>query len=134
LPVHALSETIYADVLPAPGARLEVRAQYEERAAYVVEGSVELSSSGGTFEAGQLLVFRPGGVMILKAPSSPVRLMVLGGEPMDGSRSSRERIEQAKADWKTGKFAPVPAETEFIPLPEFLKTPGGRDCVHLEVR
>jgi hypothetical protein len=49
------------------------------------------------------------------------------------SRSSREHIEQAEADWKTGKFAPVPGETEFIPLPEFLKTPGGRDCVHLEV-
>jgi hypothetical protein len=52
--------------------------------------------------------------------------MLLGGEPMDGPRhiwwnfvsSSKERIEQAKADWKSGRFAPVPGETEFIPLPE----------------
>jgi hypothetical protein len=52
--------------------------------------------------------------------------MLLGGEPLDGKRhiwrnfvsSSRERIEQAKDDWKMGRFAPVPEETEFIPLPE----------------
>jgi redox-sensitive bicupin YhaK (pirin superfamily) len=56
----------------------------------------------------------------------PVRLLLLGGEPMDGPRqlwwnfvsSSKERIEQAKADWKQGRFATVPGETEFIPLPE----------------
>jgi redox-sensitive bicupin YhaK (pirin superfamily) len=52
--------------------------------------------------------------------------MLLGGEPMDGPRhiwwnfvsSSRERIEAAKADWKAGRFATVPGEVEFIPLPE----------------
>jgi len=124
-PVPTLSETVYADVLLAPGARLAVPAQYEERAAYIVEGAVELASGGGTLEAGRLLVFRPGADVVLTA-SSPVRLMVLGGEPMDGPRhiwwnfvsSSPECIEQAKADWKAGKFAPVPGETEFIPLPE----------------
>jgi len=52
--------------------------------------------------------------------------MLLGGEPLDGPRniwwnfvsSSKDRIEQAKADWKAGRFGQVPAETEFIPLPE----------------
>jgi hypothetical protein len=125
-PVATLSETIYADVMLSPGARLEVPAQHEERAAYVVEGTLELGSSSSPFKAGRLLVFRPGVEIVLTAPSSPVRLMLLGGEPMDGPRhvwwnfvsSSKERIEQAKAEWKAGRFAPVPGETEFIPLPE----------------
>ena len=64
---------------------------------------------------------------MLEAPeSSPARVMLLGGEPMEGRRhiwwnfvsSSGDRIEQAKEDWKAGRFAPVPDETEFIPLPE----------------
>jgi len=57
--------------------------------------------------------------------ASPARMMILGGEPVDGARhiwwnfvsSSTERIEQAKEDWRMGRFAPVPEETEFIPLP-----------------
>jgi hypothetical protein len=56
----------------------------------------------------------------------PARVMLLGGEPLDGPRhiwwnfvsSSKERIEQAKADWKAGRFGQVPGETEFIPLPD----------------
>jgi redox-sensitive bicupin YhaK (pirin superfamily) len=58
--------------------------------------------------------------------TSPVRMLVFGGEPLDGPRhlwwnfvsSSRQRIEEAKADWKAGRFAPVPGDAEFIPLPE----------------
>jgi redox-sensitive bicupin YhaK (pirin superfamily) len=124
-PVKTLSEMFYADIMLVEGARLPVPAEHEERAAYVVEGSVELD--GGKFDAGQLLVFKPGEEITLTAhESSPARLMLLGGEPMDGARhiwwnfvsSSSERINQAKADWKAGKFAPVPDETEFIPLPE----------------
>ncbi|HWT02539.1 MAG TPA: pirin family protein [Pyrinomonadaceae bacterium] len=126
-PVETLSEMFYADVTLERGARLPVPSGHEERAAYVVEGSIELSRDGGTFDAGQLLVFKPGEELTLAAPeSSGARLMLLGGEPMDGPRhiwwnfvsSSGERIEQAKADWKAGRFAPVPEETEFIPLPE----------------
>ena len=101
--------------------------EHEERAAYVVEGGITISGEGGTFGAGQLLAFKPGAEVTLEtANSSPARLMLLGGEPMDGRRhiwwnfvsSSEERIEQAKEDWKAGRFAPVPEETEFIPLPE----------------
>ena len=126
-PVRTLSKMFYADVELEAGARLPVPTEHEERAAYVVEGAVTLSSDGGIFEAGQLLVFKPGAEMTLEAHGpSPARLMLLGGEPMDGRRhiwwnfvsSSSERIEQAKEDWKAGRFAPVPEETEFIPLPE----------------
>jgi redox-sensitive bicupin YhaK (pirin superfamily) len=126
-PVRTLSEMFYADAELGTGARLPVPVDHEERAAYIVEGAVTLSGDEGVFEAGQLLVFKPGAEMTLEAlGSSPARLMLLGGEPMDGRRhiwwnfvsSSSERIEQAKEDWKAGRFAPVPEETEFIPLPE----------------
>jgi redox-sensitive bicupin YhaK (pirin superfamily) len=125
--VQTFSETIYADVTIGEGARLQVPAEHEERAAYVVEGSVGLIPEGETFHAGQLLIFKPGEEITLSAQSSVnTRLMLLGGEPLDGKRhiwwnfvsSSRERIEQAKEDWREGRFAPVPEETEFIPLPE----------------
>src|ERR1700730_4291383 len=72
-----------------------------------------------------LLVFHPGDRITARA-TRPARLMFLGGAALEGPRyiwwnfvsSRRERIEQAKEDWKTGKFAPVPGETEFIPLPD----------------
>jgi redox-sensitive bicupin YhaK (pirin superfamily) len=126
-PVHTLSEMFYADIILAKGARFQVPTDYEERAAYVVEGAIELEQDDATFNAGQLLVLKPGAEITLAAPASfPARLMLLGGEPLDGPRhiwwnfvsSSRERIEQAKEDWKAGRFAPVPDETELIPLPE----------------
>lgn len=126
-PVQTLSEMFYADVTLMKGARLSIPIEHEERAVYVVEGRVELVNDNGEFEAGQLLVFKPGAEITLSAPESTgARLMLLGGEPMDGPRhiwwnfvsSSSERIEQAKQDWKDGRFAPVPEETELIPLPE----------------
>ena len=126
-PVHTLSEMFYADVMLNSGASVPIPAEHDERAVFVVEGSVEVSNDGGTFDAGQLLVLRPGAEITLRAPeSSATRMMLLGGAPLDGKRhiwwnfvsSSPERIEQAKDDWKSGRFAPVPEETEFIPLPE----------------
>lgn len=126
-PVQTLSEMFYADVTLTKGARLPVPTGHEERAAYVVEGTVELLNDGGNFDAGQILVFKPGAEITLRAQrSADARLMLLGGEPLDGARhiwwnfvsSSQERIEQAKEDWKSGRFAPVPEETERIPLPE----------------
>ncbi len=124
-PVQTFSDMFYADITLREGARLAVPVEHEERAAYVVEGSIALSSEGGTFAAGQLLVFKPGEEIILSAAAS-ARLMLLGGEPLDGKRhiwwnfvsSSRERIEQAKEDWKARRFSPVPEEAESIPLPE----------------
>ena len=129
-PARTLSEMFYADAALEAGARLEVPSVYEERAAYVVTGSIELPGGEGPYEAGQLLVFKPGEAITLKA-TAPARLMLLGGEPLEGRRhiwwnfvsSSRERIEQAKEDWKEGRFATVPGETELIPLPESRPAP-----------
>ena len=125
-PVQTLSDMFYADITVVEGARLPIPTEHEERAAYIVDGTVELLPDGVSYSSGQLLVFKPGAEIVLRAPeSSPARIMLLGGEPMDGPRhiwwnfvsSSSERIEQAKEDWSMGRFAPVPEETEFIPLP-----------------
>lgn len=122
-PVRTFSEMFYADVLLEPGARLALPAKDEERAAFLVEGALDLA--GEAHAPGQLLVFRPGIEIVLGAPGG-ARLMLLGGAPMDGPRhiwwnfvsSSPARIEAAKADWKAGRFGQVVGETEFIPLPE----------------
>ncbi|AKJ05691.1 hypothetical protein ATI61_102748 [Archangium gephyra] len=122
-PVKTLSDMIYADLALEEGAGLVLPAEHEERGLYLSEGTVELD--GTEFKAGELLVFRPGSEIAVRA-SSRARMAFLGGEPMDGPRyifwnfvsSSKERLEEAKADWKAGRFARVPQETEFIPLPE----------------
>ena len=114
----------YAEAVLAPGAVLPLDPDYEERAIYVATGEVDIA--GQVFGAGRLLVFRPGDRISVLAISQ-ARLMLIGGEPMDGPRhiwwnfvsSSKERIEAAKADWKTMRFTPVPSDAdEFIPLPE----------------
>ncbi|MFP2909229.1 pirin family protein [Pyxidicoccus sp. 3LFB2] len=124
-PVGTLSELFYADAVLAAGARLQVAASHEERAVYVAEGGVELD--GEIYGKGQLLVLRPGKEVVLQGHAvEGGRALLFGGEPMDGPRhiwwnfvsSSKERIEQAKADWRAKRFGPVPGETEFIPLPE----------------
>jgi hypothetical protein len=126
-PVRTLSEMFYADALLDAGARLDVPVEHEERAFYVVEGRIELTGDGGSFDAGQLVVLKPGAAVTLGAAADArARVMLLGGEPLDGARhiwwnfvsSSQERIEQAKEDWKAGRFAAVPEETEAIPLPD----------------
>jgi redox-sensitive bicupin YhaK (pirin superfamily) len=122
-PAPVFSDMFYADAALAAGARLVLPAEYEERAIYVADGAIEIA--GQTFGSGQLLVFRPGDAIDLRAQAAS-RVLLLGGEPMDGPRhlwwnfvsSSKERIEQAKADWKAGRFGPVPGDAEFIPLPE----------------
>ncbi|MGH7871547.1 MAG: pirin family protein [Candidatus Binatia bacterium] len=122
-PVKTLSSLFYADVSLRPGAAVSLDNQHEERAIYLLEGSVEIG--GQHFEPGRLLVFSSGDVISVKA-NSTAKVLLFGGEPLDGPRhlwwnfvsSSRERIEQAKTDWKTGRFAPVPGDAEFIPLPE----------------
>jgi redox-sensitive bicupin YhaK (pirin superfamily) len=125
-PVETLSETFYADVELAAGARLTLPAEHEERAMFVIDGAVEVTPGRARFEPGRMIVFRSGAAIRLTAIDRPARLVLLGGAPMDGPRhiwwnlvsSSRERIEQAKADWQNGRFRMVPGETEFIPLPE----------------
>jgi redox-sensitive bicupin YhaK (pirin superfamily) len=124
-PVKTFSELFYADVLLEKGVKLPVSDEYEERAIYVVEGSIEFTSGNGVYNAGQLLVLKPHEELTLSATSKRAHILLLGGEPMSEKRfiwwnfvsSSEERIEQAKKDWKSGRFAPVPEETESIPLP-----------------
>ena len=126
-PVRTLSEMFYADVTLAPDAVLSVPFEHEERAVYVVEGSIEVLPERDAYVAGQLLLLRPGAeVLLCGASGNAARLMLLGGAPLEGKRhiwwnfvsSSPERIEQAKEDWQAGRFAPVPDETERIPLPQ----------------
>jgi redox-sensitive bicupin YhaK (pirin superfamily) len=113
----------YADVAVTESASVPLDPDYEERAIYTVEGEIQIS--GDTFHRGALLVFRPRDRITILAKSQ-ARFMMLGGEPMDGPRyiwwnfvsSRRERIDQAKADWKQVRFDSVAGDDEFIPLPE----------------
>lgn len=123
-PLQTPSETLYADVRLASGARLPIEPTYEERALYTIAGAIEVA--GDAFEPGQLLVLRPGDPIVVQARTE-ARFMLFGGAPMGGPRyiwwnfvSSRpERIEQAKEEWARGRFDTVPGdETEFIPLPQ----------------
>lgn len=122
-PVTTLSDWFYVDLILDAGKSAPLDPDYEERAIYIVSGAMEIA--GETFEAPQLLVFRPGDRITIKA-ISPARMMLLGGATLEGKRyiwwnfvsSSRERIEQAKEDWAQGRFKPVPDETELTPLPE----------------
>jgi redox-sensitive bicupin YhaK (pirin superfamily) len=122
-PVTMHSEWLYAEVIAEAGTSVPLDPDYEERAIYLVEGTIEIA--GETFAGTQLLIFRPGDRITVRARSR-ARMMLLGGTALEGPRyiwwnfvsSRKERIEAAKEDWKTGRFAPVPGETEFIPLPE----------------
>ena len=122
-PVATHWDTLYVDVRLEAGARLPVDIAAEERALYLVDGTVDIA--GDRFEPGRLLVLRPGDAITVAAVTD-ARLVLLGGATLDGPRhvwwnfvsSSQERIAQAKADWKAGRFAAVPGEHEFIPLPE----------------
>ncbi|MCQ8871300.1 pirin family protein [Mesorhizobium sp. LMG17149] len=123
-PVRADSETLYADLRLAPGASVKIPADAEERAIYTLEG--EVSISGDVFPAERLLVFRPGDEIVVSSLTG-AHFMLFGGASLGSKRyiwwnfvsSSKERIEQAKQEWKTGRFDIVPGdEEEFIPLPE----------------
>jgi redox-sensitive bicupin YhaK (pirin superfamily) len=123
-PVETLMETLFADVTLAAGTALPFDNTFEERAAYLVSGEVEIA--GDRFAAGRLLIFRPGDAITLTA-ASDAHIVLLGGAAMDGPRhiwwnfvsSRKERIEQAKNDWKLARFDTVPGDDkEFIPLPE----------------
>jgi redox-sensitive bicupin YhaK (pirin superfamily) len=129
-PVATASEMFYADAIVAPGAAIPLPQDHEDRGAYVVEGAVDVA--GQVFEAGRMMVFRPGDRISLKAGGQGARLMLLGGATLEGPRyiwwnfvaSTKERIEAAKeawraGDWQSGRFRLPPGDdAEFIPLPE----------------
>ena len=123
-PVGAHSDTLYVDLMLSPGSRVRIPADAEERAIYVLDGSVTIA--GDRFPSDRLLVFRPGDEIVVEADEG-AHFMLFGGGSLGSSRyiwwnfvsSRKERIEQAKEEWKTGRFDIVPGdEEEFIPLPE----------------
>jgi len=124
------SPLFYIHAALEEGTRFGLPKEHTERGIYIAKGSIELSSQ--TYHSGQMLVFTKGvdPVFIAKEPAT---LMLLGGEPL-GDRfiwwnfvsSRRERIEQAKNDWKEGRIVLPPTDNlEFIPLPEDRSKPAG---------
>jgi redox-sensitive bicupin YhaK (pirin superfamily) len=121
-PVLSLWPTLYVYAGFAPEATLEIPSEHDERAVYVVNG--ELAVDGARISAGQLAVLEPGKNSTLRA-AGETNAMLLGGKRFPTPRfiwwnfvaSSRERIALAKDQWANRQFAPVPGETEFIPLP-----------------
>jgi len=122
-PVRVFSDLFYLHAELAAGAAVDLPNDHAERAFYVVAGGVELD--GGAYGPATMAVVKPGAAARLTA-TAPSRIMLLGGAPLEGKRhiwwnfvaSSPERIERAKADWRAGRFAGVPGDDEFIPLPE----------------
>ncbi len=121
--VRTASETLYADIRLDPGATVKIPADAEERAIYVLDGAVSIS--GDRFSENRLLVFRPGDEIVVSSEGG-AHFMLFGGASLGSKRyiwwnfvsSSKERIEQAKEEWKTGRFDIVPGDAEeFIPLP-----------------
>lgn len=128
--VHTHSPLFYFHVQLQKDARFGLPQEHSERGIYLVKGTVEVS--GTTYRAGQMLVFSKGVDPIILAKESTT-LMLLGGEPL-GERfiwwnfvsSRKERIEQAKADWKEGRIILPPSDNhEYVPLPEDKSRPAG---------
>jgi redox-sensitive bicupin YhaK (pirin superfamily) len=122
-PVPTVSDLFYLHAELRAGASVAVPEDHPERAVYLVSGAVTLGDEA--LSPGSLAVLEPGGAPLVTAgPAS--RVMLLGGAPLESGRhiwwnfvSSRpERIEQAKADWRSGRFAGVPGDATFIPLPD----------------
>jgi redox-sensitive bicupin YhaK (pirin superfamily) len=121
--VRTSSALFYAEARLEAGAVLRLPAEYDERAAFVVEGSVTLTET--TLRSGEIAFFQRGAEVLFRA-EEPARLLLLGGEPLEGPRyiswnfvsSSKERLKQAASDWRHQRFARVPGETAYIPLPE----------------
>jgi redox-sensitive bicupin YhaK (pirin superfamily) len=127
--VKTNSPMFYMHVILKQGARFGLPKEHPERGFYIAKGIVEVS--GNTFHEGQMLVFTPGADPVVLAKENTT-LMLLGGEPL-GERfiwwnfvsSRKERIEQAKEDWKQGRIILPPSDNkEFIPLPEEKSRPS----------
>ena len=129
-PIPTLSDLFYVDVQLQSQARLVVPPEYEEQAIYIVSGQVDLGNDG-IFDAGQLLVLKPGKSVTVTAVNAAARIMLLGGEPLDGSRavvwnfvaSSEERLRQARDDWENQRFPKIAGESEWIPFPDVTGKP-----------
>jgi redox-sensitive bicupin YhaK (pirin superfamily) len=122
-PVVTFSGMFYLAAEFSPGSMIVLPSEHAERAVYATDGSLVVARMD--LAPGRLAVLPPGENVEISA-NSATRALLLGGAPLDGERhiwwnfvsSSRERIESAKAAWKSGSFAPVPGDPEFIPLPD----------------
>lgn len=127
--VSVHSPLFYLHVKLDSGAKMDLPSEHSERAIYIASGNLDLS--GRTYSSGQMLVFSKNEQSIIRAKTNS-EFMILGGEPL-GERyiwwnfvsSSKERIEQAKNDWETGKIILPPNDNkEFIPLPDDKSRPA----------
>ncbi|MDB6182702.1 pirin family protein [Paracoccus fistulariae] len=128
-PAQMYSETFYLDVTLAAGALFPMPDNHEDRGIYVTEGSVLIA--GQEYQAGQMMIFRPGDKITVQAGERGARLMALGGATLNGPRyiwwnfvaSSREKIEEAKRQWQAERWGqglfdlPPTDRDEHIPLP-----------------
>lgn len=122
-PVEAPSPMFYLDAVFETAGDCALPDGHIERGVYVVDGAVRLD--GSPVPRHHVAIVAPGATPRLQADAG-ARVMLFGGAPLDGPRTiwwnfvshDKARIEQAKADWRGGRFAPVPGESEFIPLPE----------------
>lgn len=120
--VRVSSPLFYVEARMEAGAQLALPPEYEERALYLVEGSVALDDR--ELGSGEMAFFSRGCDVLVRA-HTPSLLLLLGGDPLDGPRyiswnfvsSSRERLEQAAEDWRNQRFPRIPGETAYIPLP-----------------
>lgn len=128
--VKTHSPLFYLHVVLKKGVRFGLPKEHSERAIYIAKGSLEVL--GKTYAPGQMIVFTKGADPVLLSRESTT-LMLLGGEPL-GERfiwwnfvsSRKERIEQAKEDWRQGRIILPPSDNhEFIPLPEERSKPAG---------
>ena len=129
-PITQHAATIYADIAMKAGAAIPIEAEADERAVVVALGDASLD--GERLDRYSLYILKPGEAMTLRA-ASDARVMLLGGEAFTTPRhlwwnfvsSSRDRINEAKHDWKDRKFPLVPGDSEeYIPLPGMPKTPA----------
>jgi redox-sensitive bicupin YhaK (pirin superfamily) len=123
-PVAVFTDTLYVDVELEPGAVFPLDADWEERAIYTLTGEIDVA--GDRFPPDRLLAFRQGDALSVRAGDEGAHFMLFGGASLGSKRhiwwnfvsSSKERIEQAKEEWRSGRFDIVPGDAEeFIPLP-----------------
>ncbi len=122
-PVVTPTDTLYADIALEPGATLDLPEDTPERAVYGLAGDFRLN--GAQFGPNLMTVLTSGTAVTIHAGPEGARLMLCGGEPLDGPRhmywnfvsTSKDRIEAAKRDWTEGRFASIPGEGPVIPLP-----------------
>jgi redox-sensitive bicupin YhaK (pirin superfamily) len=122
-PVKVFADTLNVAIDLQPDAEIDLDTGHRERSLYILDGQAQLD---GVDVPAQHLILPADGARGRLRAKTPVKAMLMGGEPLDGHRhlwwnfvsSSKERIEQAKLDWENGRFRTIPGDDqEFIPLP-----------------